>query len=89
MASLDFTATETPTDIVTGLSLAVGTTYACQNISTFATLRFREAVAMPGAAARAFRVEASGAFELRPEASIPIWVWTDDAPCQIIVSVRP
>ena len=89
MASLDFSAVETPIDIVADLSLAVGTTYACQNISTFSTLRFREAVAMPGVIARAFRVEAGGAFQLKPEAGTPIWVWTDEAPCPVIVATRP
>ena len=49
-----------PTDIVAGLSLAVGTAYSGQNISTFATLCFREAVGVPGATARAFRVKAGG-----------------------------
>ena len=89
MAALDFTATEAPTDIVAALSLAVGETYAGQNISTISTLRFREAVAPPAATARAFRVEAGGAFALAPEAGIPIWVWTDEAPCQIILATRP
>ena len=89
MASLDFSAVETPTDIVAGLSLAVGTAYACQNISPFATLRFREAVGVPGATAPAFRVEAGGAFQLKPEAGTPIWVWTNDPPCKIILSAQP
>ena len=87
MAALDFTAQTEPTDIVAGLALAVapGTPTA----STFATLRFREAVGVPGATARAFRVEAGGAVWLKPEAGTPIWVWTDDPPCKIILSTQP
>ena len=38
MASLDFSATETPTDIVAALTLVAGVEYQCQNVSTFATL---------------------------------------------------
>ena len=89
MASLDFDATETPADIVAELSLSIGTAYSAQNVSTTATLRFREADAMPDATARAFRVEAGGAFQLEPEAGTPIWIWTDEDFCPVIVGRRP
>ena len=88
MASLDFTTTLSPTDIVANLALAVGTAYSGQNISTFATLCFREAVGEPGATAWAFRVKAGGAFQLKPEAGTPIWVWTDEPPCSVILSAQ-
>ena len=89
MPAQDFIAQTEPTDIVAELSLSIGTAYSCQNVSTFATLRIREEIATPDATARAFRVEAGGAFQLKPEAGIPIWVWTDDAPCPVILSAQP
>lgn len=89
MASLDFDATETPTDIVAALSLNVGTAYAGQNVSTISTLFFREAVAMPDATAPAFRVESGSAFQIKPEPGQGVWLWTDEAPCKIILATRP
>ena len=77
MAAVDFDATETPQDLVGALSLTAGTLYAGQNLSTFATLLFREAAATPGGGDRAFRVEAGGPFTLKPTGN-PIWCWTDD-----------
>ena len=44
---------------------------------------------MPDVTAPAFRVEAGGAFQLKPEAGTPIWVWTDEAPCPVIVATWP
>ena len=89
MVAQDFTAQTEPTDIVAELSLSIGTAYSCQNVSTFATLRIREEIAMPDATAGAFRVEAGGSFQLTPEAGTPIWVWSDDAPCPVILSAQP
>ena len=89
MVSRDFNATEQPTDIVADLSLAVGTAYSGQNISTISTLFVREAVAMPDATAPAFRVESGSAFQIKPEPGQGVWLWTDEAPCKIILATRP
>ena len=89
MAALDFDATTSPQDVVAALSLTANTLYARQNLSTIATAFFREAAAMPGAGARAFRVEAGGPFTLKPTGDA-IWVWTDEAAgCPLILSESP
>ena len=79
MAAQDFNATTTPRDIVDELGLVVGTRYTIQNVSTVATLRFREAVTPPSPDARAFRAEAGSAFALKPDGTNGIFLWTDDA----------
>lgn len=85
MAAIDFDATVAPVDLVAGAGLSQGTTYTCQNASTLATLFLREAASVPAATARAFRVEAGGAFSITPRGD-PIYVWTDDAGgCPLIV----
>ena len=76
MASLDFAATMTPADIVAGLSLDEGTRYFCQNVSTLATLFWREQAAAPAAGVRGHRVEAGGDLNIEPSGSA-IWAWTD------------
>ena len=87
MASENFDASVVPRDIVAALGLTVGTAYTGQNLSTVATLLFREAAAMPDATARAFRVEAGGAFTLEPQSGVGIWLWSDDPlGCPILVS---
>ena len=90
MASQDFDATRVSADIVADLGLAIGRTYFGQNLSTIATLLFREAATAPDAAARAFRVESGGVFTLKPQSGVGIWLWSDDdAGCPVIISESP
>ena len=89
MASMDFDASPVPADIVSALGLAVGTTYVLQNLSTVATLFLREASAMPSAAARAFRIEASGTIVVKPVTGAQVFLWTDNLVCPCIVSEAP
>ena len=84
MPSQDFMARAAPDDIVAALRLVNGTSYTCQNVSTIATLFVREAVAMPAATALAFRVEAGGNFNIKPDVT-PIWLWTDNGSCPVIL----
>ncbi len=89
MASLDFDASPVPADIVSALGLAVGTSYVLQNLSTVATLFVREASAMPSATDRAFRIESSGTFTVKPVTGSQVFLWTDDLVCPCIVSESP
>ena len=90
MASQDFDATGAPADIVAGLSLAEGTRYQGQNVSTTATLRIRESVTAPAADARAIRIEAGGSFTLGPDGTNGIWLWTDETGgCPVIITDAP
>ena len=87
MASQDFDATRVPADIVADLGLAIGRSYGGQNLSTIATLLFREAAIAPDATARAFRVESGGVFTLEPQSGVGIWLWSDEAAgCPVVVS---
>ena len=87
MASQNFDATRVPADIVADLGLAIGTSYVGQNLSTFATLLFRESANAPDVSARAFRVESGGVFTLGPQSGVGIWLWSDDAAgCPVVVS---
>ena len=91
MAAQDFDATSVPRDIVGALNLKAGQRYACQNVSTTATLYFRSQIrlendARPAVTDRAFRIEAGGNFRLKPEAGIVICLWTaDPAGCPVVV----
>ena len=86
MASQDFDATTTPQDIVAALSLTAGKLYFCQNVSTTATLRIRDAATAPAATERALRVEAGGDFSIRPGGD-GLWLWTDEpGGCPVIVT---
>ena len=85
---LDFDATETPADVVAALSLGQGVRYTCQNLSTVATLFVREQATQPPVTARAFRIESGGNFTLKPEGD-PIWAWTDNHTCPLILSEAP
>ena len=90
MASQDFDASTAPQDIVAALSLAAGTVYSGQNVSTFATLRVREAASVPASTARAYKVEAGGQFTISPKTGEGIYVWTDEsAGCAVIVTESP
>lgn len=86
MAAMDFDATNVPTDVVAALGLIAGTRYTGQNVSTTATLFVRETATAPAPGARAFRVEAGGNFTLKPDQSLPMFLWTDDpAGCPILL----
>lgn len=79
MPSQDFDATTTPQDIVAALSLTAGTRYTGQNVSTFATLRVRQAAGAPAASDRAHKIEAGGSFTIDPQTGQGVFVWTDEA----------
>ena len=84
MASQDFDATGTPTNVVSALSLASGTRYTGQNVSTTGTLFVRESASMPNTTDRAFKVEAGGNFTFKVD--VALWLWTDDdAGCPVIL----
>ena len=84
---MDFDATLVPADIVAALSLTQDVRYTCQNLSGTATLFVREAGSVPSITDRAFRVESSGEFTLRPSGD-PIFLWTDDpSGCPLILGV--
>ena len=82
---IDFDATDSPADLVAGASLASGERYTVQNVSTIATLFVREQAAQPSLSTRAFRIESGGTFTLRPTGT-PIWLWTDNETCPVILS---
>ena len=88
MASQDFVARAVPTDVVAALSLVSSTRYTCQNVSTIATLFVREAVAMPAVTDMAFRIEAGGNFTINPDGT-PIWMWTDNGSCPVVLDDAP
>ena len=85
MPSQNFDATGTPQDIAAALSLTVGTRYTAQNLSTTATLLVREAATVPDAGDRAFRVEASGHFTIKPDPAVGVYLWTDNGACPVLV----
>ena len=84
MPSQDFVARAAPADVVAALALDTGTRYTCQNVSTTATLFAREAATMPAVTDMAFRVEAGGNFTIKPDGT-PIWMWTDNGNCPVIL----
>ena len=87
MAAQDFDATMTPVDVVAALNLNTGIAYSVQNVGTGPTLFIRDSATAPSPGDRAFRVEAGGAFSIRPEANIPIYLWTDDTEgCPVIIT---
>ena len=87
MAAIDFDLTAVPLDLVA--SLPSGMTFACQNISTTATVFVRESAAVPGPSDRAFRIEAVGNFNVK-NTGTPIWAWTDDpAGAAVIATESP
>ena len=87
MPSIDFDIGRAPVDVTP--MLTTGTTYAGQNLSTTATIFFREAATVPTLPSFGFRVEASGSFTLKPSGP-GIWFWTDDAAgAPIIVTESP
>ncbi|MCY4500150.1 MAG: hypothetical protein OXE57_01110 [Alphaproteobacteria bacterium] len=89
MPTLDFDATMVPQDLVAVAGLTQGVSYSGQNISTTATLFSREAINAPTPGARAWRVEAGGAFTLKPMGA-PIWLWTDDERgCPVVLAETP
>ena len=85
---LDFDATGTPVDVVADLSLTQGTLYEGQNVSTVATLFIREHASQPAITARAFRIESGGGFRIKPTGD-PVWLWTDNHVCPVILSEAP
>ena len=85
---IDFDATETPTDIAAALSLVQGTLYSAQNVGTVATLFIREAAAQPSITTRAFRIESGGFLTVKPT-GLPIWIWTDNHVCPVILAEAP
>ena len=83
---IDFDATGSPADVVSVAGLVQGTRYTFQNVGTIATLFIREQAAQPSPlTARAFRVESGGNFTLK-SAGTPIWLWTDNGTCPVILS---
>ena len=82
---IDFDATGNPADVVSVAGLMQDTRYTVQNVSTIATLFLREQAARPSLSTRAFRIESGGIFTLRPDGT-PIWLWTDNGTCPVILS---
>ena len=85
MPAIDFDASDTPADIVAGAALTAGTDYTVQNVSTTATLFLREQTTQPAIGTRAFKIEAGSVFTIKPTGA-PIWVWTDNTTCPLIVA---
>ena len=84
MPAQDFDATRQPQDVVAALSLEAGKSYTCQNVAPFSSLFVREDTAAPSITARGFRVESGGVFTLKISAD-PIYLWTDNSTCAVIV----
>ena len=84
--SLDFDATAVPRAVDTILSLDDGVLFWVQNVDPIASLRFRTATAAPASTDRAHIISSGGSFYITPDSVAPIWLWTDDGTCAVIVS---
>ena len=84
MATRNFDVGADPQNARSVLSLTIGQRYTLQNISTTATLFYREAAVKPAPTMRAHRVESGGTAWFTPGATVQPWFWTDDpggCPC--------
>ena len=80
MAARNVDATTTPTNIVAGLGLTVGTRYTIQNVDPAATVYVREAAVAPtGGALRGFVLAPFVHATLVPDTGVGIWLWTGRA----------
>ena len=86
MASMDFDATDMPTDIVATLGLTDGTRYTVQNVDLIATLRLRQSATVPDADSRSHKVEAGASFIISPTSGEAIYVWSELERCAAIVT---
>ena len=78
MASLDFDAGVVPIDTVGDLMLSAGETYQLQNLSTIATVFFRESMAAVAAGDRGFRIEPGSGLVFSVAPNVGAYVWIDD-----------
>ena len=80
MATRNVDVTTDPSNIVSGLSLAVGTRYTLQNIDTSARIFLRQAAVKPtGGALRGFRLAPSESATVSPTTGLGWWLWTDQS----------
>ena len=80
MAARNVDVTTSPSNIVSGLSLAIGTAYTIQNVDSNGRIFVREAAVAPsGGALRGFVLVPLAHATIKPESGAGVWLWTDRA----------
>lgn len=90
MATQDHEVAGTPVDIVSALSLRVGTAYTGQVVTRDVVIHLHEAATAPAVDAPAHIIVSREPFTIKPEAGMGVYLWTAaGGPATVVLTEAP
>ena len=90
MATQDHEITQTPTDIVAALSLAVCTAYTAQVVTRDVVVRRHEGATAPAVDAPAHIIVSREPFTIKPDAGMGVYLWSvAGGPATVVLTEAP